>query len=69
LITRKRHIAITLATASITACSGDICRTPRRMKGKLTDIVPSVLGSATFIPELRRMASRYTTKCTQSPGG
>src|ERR1700733_15398448 len=33
---------------------------PSRMKGKFKDIVPSLLGRPTFIPELRRMAAKYT---------
>jgi hypothetical protein len=42
------------------ACKGESCRIPNKIEGKVRDIVPSLLGSPTFIPELSRMAARYT---------
>jgi hypothetical protein len=59
-MTRMRHCAITPQPARHTACKGESCRIPDKIEGKVRDIVPTLLGSPTFIPELSRMAARYT---------
>jgi hypothetical protein len=62
LVGLDRDNGIALATARVTVCKGESCRMLSKTIGKLTDMVPSVRGMASFILELRRTAARYTEK-------
>ena len=65
LLTRMRHCAATEIAASRMACTGDSCTMASRMNGKFNDMEPSPRGSATFKPELSRMAKSRRKKAFQ----